>query len=126
MKRYINRFFLVFVIALMLPKSLLSQQVLTAKEIVKKADDNMRGNTSIADITIVIVRPTWKRELSMKAWTKGEDYSMILITSPAREKGTVFLKRIKEVWNWIPAIERNIKLPPSMMSQSWMGTDFIQ
>lgn len=60
----------------------------------------------------------------MKAWTKGEDYSMILITSPAREKGTVFLKRIKEVWNWIPAIERNIKLPPSMMSQSWMGTDF--
>lgn len=124
MKRYINRFFLVFVIALMLPKSLLSQQVLTAKEIVKKADDNMRGNTSIADITIVIVRPTWKRELSMKAWTKGEDYSMILITSPAREKGTVFLKRIKEVWNWIPAIERNIKLPPSMMSQSWMGTDF--
>lgn len=108
----------------MLPKSLLSQQVLTAKEIVKKADDNMRGNTSIADITIVIVRPTWKRELSMKAWTKGEDYSMILITSPAREKGTVFLKRIKEVWNWIPAIERNIKLPPSMMSQSWMGTDF--
>ena len=124
MKRYITRFFLVFVIALMLPKSLLSQQVLTAKEIVKKADDNMRGNTSIADITIVIVRPTWKRELSMKAWTKGEDYSMILITSPAREKGTVFLKRIKEVWNWIPAIERNIKLPPSMMSQSWMGTDF--
>lgn len=103
---------------------MLSQQVLTAKEIVKKADDNMRGNTSIADITIVIVRPTWKRELSMKAWTKGEDYSMILITSPAREKGTVFLKRIKEVWNWIPAIERNIKLPPSMMSQSWMGTDF--
>lgn len=46
----------------------------------------MRGNTSIADITIVIVRPTWKRELSMKAWTKGEYYSMILITSPAREK----------------------------------------
>ena len=60
----------------------------------------------------------------MKAWSKGDDYSMILINSPAKEKGTVFLKRIKEVWNWIPSIERNIKLPPSMMSQSWMGTDF--
>ena len=62
--------------------------------------------------------------MDMKAWTKGDDYSMILVTSPAKEKGTVFLKRIKEVWNWIPTIERTIKLPPSMMSQSWMGTDF--
>ena len=54
----------------------------------------------------------------------GDDYSLILITNPAKEKGTAFLKRNKEVWNWIPSIERHIKLPPSMMSQSWMGTDF--
>ena len=100
------------------------QQDLTAKDIVKKADDNMRGNTSQADITIKIIRPTWSREMNMKAWTKGDDYSMILVNSPAKEKGTAFLKRIKEVWNWIPSIERTIKLPPSMMSQSWMGTDF--
>jgi outer membrane lipoprotein-sorting protein len=60
----------------------------------------------------------------MKTWTKGNDFAMILLTAPAKDKGTVFLKRKKEVWNWLPAIERNIKLPPSMMSQSWMGTDF--
>lgn len=101
-----------------------AQQDLSAKDIVKKADENMRGKTSLADITIKIIRPTWSREMNMKAWSKGDDYSMILIKSPAKEKGTVFLKRIKEVWNWIPSIERNIKLPPSMMSQSWMGTDF--
>jgi outer membrane lipoprotein-sorting protein len=100
------------------------QQNLSATDIVKKADDNMRGKTSQADITIKIIRPTWSREMTMKAWSKGDDYSMILVTSPAKEKGTVFLKRIKEVWNWIPTIERNIKLPPSMMSQSWMGSDF--
>lgn len=100
------------------------QQDLTAKDIVKKADDNMRGKTSQANITIKIIRPTWSREMNMKAWSKGDDYSMILVKSPAKEKGTVFLKRVKEVWNWIPSIERNIKLPPSMMSQSWMGTDF--
>ena len=104
--------------------SIYSQQDLLAKDIVKKADDNMRGKTSQADITIQIIRPTWSREMNMKVWTKGDDYSMILVTSPAKEKGTVFLKRVKEVWNWIPSIERNIKLPPSMMSQSWMGTDF--
>ena len=100
------------------------QKDLSATDIVKKADDNMRGKTSEAAITIKIIRPTWSREMTMKAWSKGDDYSMILVTSPAKEKGTVFLKRIKEVWNWIPTIERNIKLPPSMMSQSWMGTDF--
>lgn len=96
----------------------------TAKDIVRKADEHMRGKTSQADITIKIIRPTWSREMNMKVWSKGDDYSMILVTSPAKEKGTVFLKRVKEVWNWIPSIERNIKLPPSMMSQSWMGTDF--
>lgn len=104
--------------------SAFSQQDLSAKDIVKKADENMRGKTSEADITIKIFRPTWSREMNMKTWSKGDDYSMILVTSPAKEKGTVFLKRTKEVWNWIPSIERNIKLPPSMMSQSWMGTDF--
>jgi len=106
----------------LLPKQL--QQDLSAKDIIKKADDNMRGKTSQADITIKIIRPHWSREMNMKTWSKGDDYSMILVTSPAKEKGTVFLKRIKEVWNWIPTIERTIKLPPSMMSQSWMGTDF--
>jgi len=55
---------------------------------------------------------------------KGTDLAMILVQSPVKDKGIVFLKRKKEVWNWMPAIEKTIKLPPSMMSQSWMGTDF--
>lgn len=84
----------------------------------------MRGETSRAEITINIVRPSWNREMKVKAWTKGDDYTMILVKVPVKEKGIAFLKREKEVWHWIPAIERTIKLPPSMMSQSWMGTDF--
>jgi outer membrane lipoprotein-sorting protein len=95
-----------------------------AKEIVKKADDNAKGKSSVAVIAIQTVRPTWSREMTVKAWSKGNDFVLILITSPAKEKGVVYLKRKKEVWNWIPSIERTIKMPPSMMSQSWMGTDF--
>jgi hypothetical protein len=79
-----------------------SQQDLSAKEIVKKADDNMRGKTSEADITIKIIRPNWSREKNTKAWSKGDDYAMILVTSPAREKGTVFLKRITLAQKFIP------------------------
>ena len=95
-----------------------------AQQIVKRADEKMRGNSSVVELTITTVRSTWSRSMDIKAWMKGSDYSMILVQSPARDKGIVFLKRKKEVWNWMPVLERTIKLPPSMMSQSWMGTDF--
>ena len=103
---------------------ILSSYAQDAREIVKKADDHAKGNSSVAVMSIQIVRPSWSREMGMKTWTKGNDLALILVTSPAKDKGIVYLKRKKEVWNWVPAIERNIKLPPSMMSQSWMGTDF--
>ncbi len=94
------------------------------EEIVKKADEKMRGNSSQGEFTMIIERPTWSREISMKNWTLGNDYSLVYITAPAKEKGQVFLKRHKEMWNWVPNIERMIKIPPSMMMQSWMGSDF--
>lgn len=96
----------------------------TAKEIVQKADEKMRGSTLLAEITIKTVRPSWSREMTVRTWMKGPTLAMILVQSPAKDKGIVYLKRKKEVWNWIPSLEKTIKLPPSMMSQSWMGTDF--
>lgn len=95
-----------------------------AKEIVRKADEKLRGTSTRSELKMTIVRPTWTREMSMKEWSKGDDYSLVLITGPARDKGTAFLKRGKEIWNWQPTIDRTIKMPPSMMSQSWMGSDF--
>ncbi|MDZ7807824.1 MAG: outer membrane lipoprotein-sorting protein [Gracilimonas sp.] len=75
-------------------------------------------------ITMTIVRPDWSREVSMKSWSRGTEYSLILITYPARDRGTAFLKRGNEIWNWVPSVGRTIKMPPSMMMQSWMGSDF--
>jgi outer membrane lipoprotein-sorting protein len=95
-----------------------------AAEIVRRSYETMRGSTSQSEMTIRTVRPTWTREMSVRTWISGTDYAMIHILSPAKDKGTVFLKRKKEVWNWLPTLERSIKLPPSMMTQSWMGTDF--
>jgi len=95
----------------------------TAKEIIQRAEELTRGLSSQGEMTIKVIRPTWTREMKLKSWTLGTGYSMIRITAPAKEKGTVFLKRDKEIWNWVPSIERTIKLPPSMMMQSWMGTD---
>ncbi len=94
-----------------------------AKQIVTKAEDNVRGLSSVVDMTIQVKRPTWSRTMTVKAWSKGEQYSLMVVTAPAKDAGTVFLKRVKEIWNWLPNIERVVKLPPSMMAQSWMGTD---
>ncbi len=96
----------------------------TAKEIIKKADDKMQGESNKSVMKMTIVRPDWKREVTMKGWSLGRDYSLILITAPARDKGSAFLKRKNEMWNWQPSIDRVVKLPPSMMLQSWMGSDF--
>jgi outer membrane lipoprotein-sorting protein len=95
-----------------------------ALEIVRKADEKMRGSTMQAELTIKTIRPTWSREMQSKIWMKGNDEAIIIIQSPAKDKGIAFLRRKKEVWNWMPALERVIKLPPSMMNQNWMGTDF--
>jgi len=95
-----------------------------AKEIIRQADNKMQGLSNKAEMRMTIVRPEWKREITMKSWAKGRDFSLILITAPARDRGTATLKRQKELWNWQPSIDRTIKLPPSMMLQSWMGSDF--
>lgn len=95
-----------------------------AAAIIRKSEDKMLGKTSFSLISIKTIRPGWSREMKLKTWTKGKQYAMILVTYPAKEKGTVFLKSNKEVWSWMPSIERTVKLPPSMMTQSWMGTDF--
>ena len=94
------------------------------EEIVRRADEKFRGLSSEGTFTMIIERPTWSRTVTMKNWTLSNDFSLIYITAPAKEKGQVFLKRHNEMWNWVPNIERMIKIPPSMMMQSWMGSDF--
>lgn len=115
MKHFLSALFLLFSL------TLIAQD---ATEIVKKANDKMQGLSNYTVMTIKIIRPTWERAMKMRSWSKGNDYSLIIVDEPTKDKGTVFLKRNKEIWNWLPSIDKSIKLPPSMMMQNWMGTDF--
>jgi outer membrane lipoprotein-sorting protein len=102
-----------------------SLQAQNATEIVKRADDKMRGeNSGISEMSMKIIRPTWERTIEFKSWGKGTEMSMVLITAPAKEAGQTFLKVGREMWSWNPTISRTIKLPPSMLSQGWMGSDY--
>lgn len=103
----------------------ISAQEPSPGEIVKKANDKFTGEESSRSVmSMTIVRPTWERTIEFKSWTMGRDYALTLITAPPNEKGQSFLKRKNEMWNWNPTINRLIKLPPSMMSQGWMGSDY--
>ena len=95
-----------------------------AETILERVDEKARGASSKSEMVVETIRPGWTREMRIKSWTLGDDYAVILVTAPKRDAGTAFLKRDKEVWNWVPSIERTVKLPPSMMMQNWMGTDF--
>lgn len=118
-----KKLFLSIVSILFISLSGLSQD-LSAKQIITKADNLQRGKSNKGELKMTIIRPKWTRTISLKSWSRGTDYSMTYITSPAKEKGQVFMKRKNEMWNWIPTISRMIKLPPSMMAQGWMGSDY--
>ncbi|OFY67886.1 MAG: hypothetical protein A2V64_10695 [Bacteroidetes bacterium RBG_13_43_22] len=123
MKRSLKPVFSLIILTAMGP--CLEAQNLSATEIVRKADEKFKGEqTGYSVMTMTIVRPAWQRTVEFKSWAKEDDYALTLITAPAREKGQSFLKRKNEMWSWNPAINRLIKLPPSMMSQGWMGSDY--
>jgi outer membrane lipoprotein-sorting protein len=114
-----------FFLFLLVNFSSLSAQTLSATDIVRKADEKFNGEkSSIMVMSMTIIRPTWQRTVEFKNWSMGRDYALTLITAPAKDIGQTFLKRANEMWSWNPAISRLIKLPPSMMSQGWMGSDF--
>jgi hypothetical protein len=97
---------------------------LTAREIIRRSDDLLRGSNSYARVTMDITRPRWSRSLTLDAWTQGASNAFIRVVAPKKDRGVTFMKRGREAWQFVPAIDRVIKIPPSMMLQSWMGSDF--
>jgi hypothetical protein len=83
-----------------------------------------RSQSSRGVAELKVTKPRRTRTMRMSIWTQGEEKSLIVITSPAREEGTATLKVDENLWNYLPRIRRTIRIPPSMMLRSWMGTDF--
>ena len=92
--------------------------------IIEKSFNHYRGLASESSVEMIIHRPNWERRMRMDAWTKGTSESLIRITAPAKDKGNGTLKKGHDMWTYNPKVNRVIKLPPALMSQSWMGSDF--
>lgn len=95
-----------------------------ATRIVREAIDHWRGLSSYTEMTMVIHRPDWERSMTMRAWTKGQDQTLVRVVEPKKDRGNGTLTDENSMWTFSPKVNRVIKIPSSMMGQSWMGSDF--
>lgn len=95
-----------------------------ADAILRQAYENYRSQSSESTVAMTIHRPAWERHLELKAWTRGQDDALVRFTAPPKDAGSATLKLDRDTWVYNPRLNQVIKLPASMMSQSWMGSDF--
>ena len=94
------------------------------RAIIDRVDQVLRGASSRGVATMRVVTRHWERSLTMEVWSLGADYSLVRVLSPAKEAGTSTLKASRDIWNYLPKVDRTIKIPASMMMGSWMGSHF--
>ncbi len=94
------------------------------RDLIRAAMEHWRGLTSYSEMTMTIHRSDWQRSFSMQAWTQGDKMSLVRVTAPKRDAGNGTLVQDNSMWTFSPKINRILKVPPSMMNQSWMGSDF--
>lgn len=95
-----------------------------ARRLLDRTDDLARGQSSHGRMTMHVKTERWERSLTMEVWTQGEERSLVRILSPASEAGVATLKVEDDIWNYLPKVDRTMKVPPSLMGGSWMGSHF--
>jgi outer membrane lipoprotein-sorting protein len=95
-----------------------------ASDIVRRIDALYRSDSSKALVEMEIITPHWQRTLKMRAWSLGMNRTFIRILEPKKEEGIATLRIGNEMWNYLPKVNKVMKIPPSMMMSSWMGSDF--
>ncbi len=95
-----------------------------ANDIIEKVVNNLNGKTAVMEISMVVKTSRTERTMKMKSYSIGQEKSFIKILYPKKDEGITFLKLDNSMWQYVPRIEKIIKIPASMMLQSWMGSDF--
>ncbi len=93
-------------------------------QLVQQAEDLYRSESSYVEMAMTVTNPAWERTFEIKAWSKTDKFSLIRIISPKKDRGISFLRKDKQMWNYLPKVDRQFKIPASMMMGSWMGSDF--
>lgn len=119
--RFIHRFIFLSLIGF---SSLAAAAPIDIQELVRHVDELWRGTTSQADMTMQVTTKHYQRTMTLEAWSRGNENSLVVIKAPIKDRGIATLKVGQNIWNYLPKINRVTKIPPSMMSGSWMGSHF--
>jgi outer membrane lipoprotein-sorting protein len=103
---------------------ILPAQAMEVDELIRHIDKLWRGETSQATMTMKVKTRRYERSMTMESWSRGKNYSLVLIREPVKDRGIATLKVEENIWNYLPKINRVTKVPSSMMSGSWMGSHF--
>lgn len=109
---------------LLAPQARPQAPAVTGREIVKAMEALVWADTMRGEFEMRITTPRWERTLSLRIWMDRPGRSFVRVLAPPKEAGIGSLRIGNEMWNYLPAVERTIKIPPSMMLQPWMGSDF--
>lgn len=94
----------------------------TVEELLDATDDVARGDSSHGKMTMHVKTKNYERTLEMEVWTRGTEDSLVRILSPAKEAGTCSLKVGDNMWNYLPKIDRTMKIAGAALSGNWMGS----
>ncbi|MBS2033021.1 MAG: outer membrane lipoprotein-sorting protein [Deltaproteobacteria bacterium] len=94
------------------------------KQLLHQVDELYRGSSSEATVQMHIKTANWERNMEMRVASQGTDQALVRILAPAKDKGTTTLRVGDNLWNYLPKVDRTIKVPAAMMSNSWMGSHF--
>jgi len=116
--------YLILSLVVYLQSPLVFSADINPRELIQQAMDHWRGLSSYSEMSMTIHRPDWERSMSMRSWTQGDKTSLVRVTEPRKDAGNGTLTKDNNMWTFAPKINRIIKVPSSMMGQSWMGSDF--
>ncbi|MCF6265019.1 MAG: outer membrane lipoprotein-sorting protein [Desulfuromusa sp.] len=113
---------ILFLILIFLSGSVSSSLAVDLRELIRAVEQQYTGQSSISEVEMTVVTGHWERHLKMESWSLGRERFLIRILAPIKERGVATLKVENEVWNYLPKVDRVIRIPPSMMGGAWMGS----
>ena len=118
------RFLSIFLLLVLFVAVAVGGEDVDVNELIKEVDELYRSESSYSEIEMEIQTPHWQRTLAMDCWTETTEKTFIRINEPRKEEGMGTLRIENEMWNYLPRTNKVMKIPPSMMMSSWMGSDF--
>ena len=113
---------MLFFTVLFLSGSVVSSSAMDLRELIRTVEQQYTGQSSFSEVEMTVVTGHWERHLKMESWSLGRERFLVRILAPVKEKGVATLKVENEVWNYLPKVDRVIRIPPSMMGGAWMGS----